>query len=192
MKQNKFKLNENDLRKIISETLKENYDKWVKDNNIPKEYAYPDTKWANDLPAPKSNKKRKPIKEAYDDIDFSKTPGIDLSDAYYSPKEIKEKVLALQTAIKDVMDIMNGAYAGKAFSKEMWDRCYDFYNFISEYYIELKQDCRSWEGSWEEDHSDVPYIRKYGDDCTIPSYYGKDGKRLPDDYFKRNFKPHNR
>lgn len=164
MKENKFKLNENDLRKIISETLKENYDKWVKDNNI--------------------------LKEAYNDIDFSRTPGIDLSDAYYSPKEIKEKVLALQTALTDVMDIMNGEYAGKAFGKEMWNRCYDFYNFISEYYIELKRNCSSYEGSWEEDHSDVPYIRKYGEGSTIPNYYGKDGKRLPDDYFKRNFKPH--
>lgn len=168
---NKIRLTESDLNRIINESIK---------------------KCVNNTSAPKT-KKRKAIKEgAYDDIDFSKTPGIDLSDAYYSPKEIKEKVLALQTAIKDVMNIMNGAYAGEAFSKEMWDRCYDFYKFIKEYYIELKKDCRNYKGSWTEDHSDIPFIRKYGEECSIPNYYGKDGNRLSDDYFKRNFKPHNK
>ena len=131
------------------------------------------------------------LKEAsFDDIDFSRTHGIDLSDSYVSPKEVKEKVLALQTAIKDVMDLMNGGSAGKAFNKELWNACYQFYIFITQYYIELKKECSSYEGHWEEDHSDIPYIRKYDDDYAIQHYYGKNGKKLPDDYFKRNFKPH--
>ena len=165
---NKIRLTESELNRIINGSIK---------------------KCVNNTSAPESEK-RKTIKESYDDIDFSKTPGIDLSDADVSPREIKEKVLALQTAIKDVMNIC--FYGGKAFNKEMWDRCYDFYKFISEYYIELNKDCRNYKGSWTEDHSDIPFIRKYGEECSIPNYYGKDGNRLSDDYFKRNFKPHNK
>ena len=128
----------------------------------------------------------------YSNFDFSKTPGIDLSDTHFgvTPKEVKEKLLALQNAIKDVMDIMNGNGAGKSFSKEMWDKCYDFYKFISRYYVQLKQQCRDIEGSWEEDHSDIPFIRKYDDDFGIPNYYGKDGKVIDNKTFRSNYKPH--
>lgn len=128
----------------------------------------------------------------YSNFDFSKTPGIDLSDTCFgvTPKIVKEKLLALQNAIKDVMDIMNGNGAGKAFSKEMWDKCYDFYEFISRYYVQLKQQCRDIKGSWEEDHSDIPFIRKYDDDFGIPNYYGKDGKVIDDKTFRTNYKPH--
>jgi hypothetical protein len=128
----------------------------------------------------------------YSNFDFSKTNGIDLSDTCFgvTPKIVKEKLSALQNAIKDVMDIMNGDSAGKSFSNEMWDKCYDFYNFISKYYVELKQNCSNFEGSWEEDHSDIPFIRKYNDDYGIPNYYGKDGKQIDSKSFRSNFKPH--
>lgn len=140
---------------------------------------------------------RKIIKESLDEIDysnfdFSKTDGIDLSDTCYgvTPRIVKEKILALQKAIIDVMDMMNGGGAGKAFDKEMSRRCYDFYNFITQYIIELKQTHTNYEGTWEEDHSDIPFIRKYDDDSAIPNYYDKNGKVVDDRTFRSNFKPH--
>lgn len=139
---------------------------------------------------------RKIIKESLDEIDysnfdFSKTRGIDLSDTNFgvTPREVKEKVLALQKAITDVMDMMNGCGAGKAFDEEMWDKCYDFYNFINQYYIELKNNYTNYEGSWEEDHSDIPFIRKYDDDYGIQNYYDRNGKQIDDKFFRSNFKP---
>lgn len=129
----------------------------------------------------------------YSNFDFSKTRGLDISDSdVYSPQEIKEKVLAAQTAVKDLLDIMNGDNAGRNFGKEMWDGCYDFYRFITKYAIELKQDCRSIEGSWEEDHSDIPFIRKYDDEFMIDNYYDKQGNPVDRNSFRQNFKPHNR
>lgn len=128
----------------------------------------------------------------YSNFDFSKTPGIDLSDTCFgvTPKIVKEKLQALQNAVKDVMDITNGQASGKAFSREMFDKCYDFYKFISRYYVELNKQCRDIKGSWEEDHSDIPFIRKYDDDFGIPNYYGKDGKVIDDKTFRTNYKPH--
>jgi hypothetical protein len=129
----------------------------------------------------------------YSNFDFSKTDGIDLSDIdpgyAISPREIKEKVKRLQDALKDVMDLTNGNVAGKNFSREMWDECYNFYRFISKYYIELDKECRSIEGSWKEDHSDIPFIRKYTDDFGIPNYYGKDGNPIDRKSFRTDFKP---
>lgn len=139
---------------------------------------------------------RKIIKESlneidYSNFDFSKTNGIDLSDTCYgfTPKEVKERLLALQNAINAVMDMMNGSGAGSAFTREMWDRCYDFYNFITQYLVELKQTHTNYEGTWEEDHSDIPFIRKYDDDYAIPNYYDRDGKQIDSKTFRSNFKP---
>ena len=130
----------------------------------------------------------------YSNFDFSKTDGIDLSDIdpgyQISPKEVKEKVKRLQYSLKDVMELTNGSVAGRNFSREMWDECYNFYRFISRYYIELEKDCRDFEGSWKEDHSDIPFIRKYGEDSSIPNYYGKDGKVIDDKSFRTDYKPH--
>lgn len=130
----------------------------------------------------------------YSNFDFSKTRGIDLSDTCFgvTPREVKEKVLALQKAITDVMEMMNGAGAGKAFDKEMWNKCYDFNKFISKYYVELKTNYADLEGSWEEDHSDIPFMRKMDDDYGIPNYYDKEGKVIDRKTFRTNFKPHAR
>ena len=132
----------------------------------------------------------------YSNFDFSKTPGIDLRDANadwgVAPADIKQKLQALQTALKDVMELTNGAVAGKNFSDAMWDRCYDFYRFISQYMVELKKECSSIDGTWEEDHSDIPFIRKYGEGSEIPPYYTKDGKMVDDNHFRTNFRPHKR
>lgn len=128
----------------------------------------------------------------HSNFDFSRTPGIDLTDIdpgyNISPAEIKQKLLNLQNALKEVMDLTNGDMAGRNFSSEMFDKCYDFYNFIGQYMVELKSNCANYEGSWEEDHSDIPFIRKYGDDFEIPPYYTKDGNRVPDESFRQNFK----
>lgn len=133
----------------------------------------------------------------FSNVDFSKTPGINLpaddeGGWYHSPKEIKEKLQALQNAVKDVMDLMNGDQAGSEFSKEMWDECYRFYTFISQYYVELVKDCSDFQGSWEEDHTNVPFIRKYTDDYGIPNYFDKTGKQVGDETFRQNFKPRER
>lgn len=128
----------------------------------------------------------------YSNFDFSKTRGIDLSDRSYGcdPKEIKEHILRLQKDIKSFMDILS--YCSPTLFDEMWKECYNFYNFISKYYIELKNNYANHEGSWEEDHSDIPFIRKYDDDYGIPNYYDKEGNVVDDKTFRTNFKPHAR
>jgi hypothetical protein len=138
---------------------------------------------------------RKIIKESlneidYSNFDFSKTRGIDLSDRSYGddPKEIKEHILRLQKEIKSFMDILSNC--SPTLFEEMWDECYGFYNFITQYYIELKNNYTNYEGTWEEDHSDIPFIRKYDDDYGIPNYYDKNGKQIDDKFFRTNFKPH--
>ena len=94
-----------------------------------------------------------------------------------------------QDALKDVMELTNGDRAGKELSRELSRECYNFYNFISEYYIELDMECRDCEGSWEEDHSDIPFIRKY-DDYSLQDYYDKNGKPIDRSRFRKNYKPH--
>ena len=132
----------------------------------------------------------------FSNFDFSKTPGIDLRDIKkdwgVTPADVKQKLGALQTALKDVMELTNGAIAGENFSKAMWDKCYDFYQFISQYMVELKKDCRGYDGTWQEDHSDIPFIRQYGEDSEIPPYYTKDGNIVGDEHFRTNFQPHKR
>ena len=48
---------------------------------------------------------------------------------------------------------------------------------------------RTFDGSFEEDHTDIPFIRKFGEDCSIPPYYGNDGKPIDHTYFRTKFKP---
>ena len=137
---------------------------------------------------------RRCVNEAdYSDFDFSRTRGVNLpvddSGRYAQPREIKEKLKRLQDALKDVMELTNGDRAGKELSRELSRECYNFYNFISEYYIELDMECRDCEGSWEEDHSDIPFIRKY-DDYSLQDYYDKSGKPIDRSRFRKNYKPH--
>lgn len=132
----------------------------------------------------------------WDDIDFSKTRGVRLPDGgddwFLSPREIKTKIRALQDALKDVMNMTNGNMAGDELSNELFHECYDFYKFISQYMVELNDHCSDVNGSWDEDKSDMPFIRKYGDDYNVDAYYDKQGKALGRERFGSNFKPHNK
>ena len=138
---------------------------------------------------------RKALNEGeWDDIDFSRTRGVRLPDGgddwCLSPREIKTKIQALQDALKDVMDMTNGNRAGDELSNELFDGCYKFYNFISQYMVELVSHCRDINGSWDEDKSDMPFIRKYDDNSTVQSYYDKQGNALGRERFGSNYKPH--
>lgn len=132
----------------------------------------------------------------WDDIDFSKTRGVRLPDGgddwYLSPMEIKTKIQTLQDALQDVMDMTNGNRAGDELSNELFDGCYKFYNFISQYKVELVSHGKDANGSWVEDKSDLPFIRKYDDDSTVQSYYDRQGNAIGRERFRSNFKPHNK
>ena len=132
----------------------------------------------------------------YDDIDFSKTDGVRLpsgDDWYYSPKDTKKAILGLQQALRRVMDMCNGNRLGDELSDELWQECYNFYSFISKYCIELDDECSDINGKWTKNMSNVPFIRKYGENSSIPRYFDKSGKAINDkERFGSNFTPHNR
>ena len=132
----------------------------------------------------------------WDDIDFSRTRGVKLPDGsdgmYSNPREVKEKIKALQDALNDVMDMTDTNMAGDELSNELFDGCYQFYKFISQYLIELNDHCSDVNGSWDEDKSGMPFIRKYNDDCVVDSYYDKQGNALGRERFGKNYKEHQR
>ena len=137
--------------------------------------------------------------DKYGDIDFSRTNGVRLpsggddSGFHFTPRETKGALRNLQNALIKVMDMLNGAAMGEEITKELWDQCYSFYNFISQYYIEMDDECRDIKGTWTQNHADVPFIRKYTDDFTIPPFYNKNGEQIDErERFGSNFQPHKR